>query len=82
MKDTSTMVDRRDSNASNVSRREDISSLPFFFSNFKSTDDVCIPLYKFKPFPAIHDICLMRCTLVHCRQYGPRSEIQTAPYGV
>lgn len=32
--------DRRDSCASNVSRREDVNSLPYFYNNFKSTDEV------------------------------------------
>lgn len=34
------MDERRDSCASNVSRREDVNSLPFFYNNFKSTDEV------------------------------------------
>ena len=42
---------RRDSSASNVSRREDVNSLPFFYSNFKSTEEV---IYK----PCHEEICL------------------------
>ena len=40
MRETSTMVDRRDSSGSNVSRREEVNSLPYFFPYFKSTDEV------------------------------------------
>lgn len=37
---------RRDSSASNVSRREDVNSLPFFYSNFKSTEEVASYIKK------------------------------------
>lgn len=40
MRATLTMDERRNSSASNVSRREDVNSLPFFYNNFKSTDEV------------------------------------------